>query len=127
MKRLIFAVLFAIAGVAAASETFVSTDGKIFSVREIRKVELVGTTFVITDAAGLSSYSYLKGDAVLFAKIVAKNPDWVQYNATTIYNPSVARYSACINTQSTFRWIGGGWTRISDNCGMYNAVLAKVN
>ncbi len=135
MKKAIFAVLAAVvlmvgcggAHAQASSNIYTSTDGKVFSLEKVRKVEYTNGVITLTFENGESSYNYLSDNGTVFNKVKAANASWLTSGTSVIYNPAKARYIVCNNNQTTFAWSNSGSETLADSCTMYQQAVSKSN
>lgn len=120
-----------------AKQTYISSDGKIFSIDNVRKItrDTVGNKIVLTYVDGNSSFDYLAdAGGAIFLNIKQTQPTLVSPpgDANVLYNPAYAKNVTCnpsVGT-TTMGWYGvnGGAEYVADGgCVMFNAIRYTPN
>lgn len=135
MKKVIFAVIafmLSLSAFAADPMTYKSSDGKIFSIEGVRKIQhdAGNGKIVLTFVNALDSGQFL-GDVngAVFNKIKLDHPEFLTHGSDTMYVQKEARWVLCLANKSNFSWRDAQAQDVADNCALaYQAAGAgKVN
>lgn len=139
MKKLILAAsifAFAVSAQAATlTEIFTSTDGKVFSLHDVRQVESNGMYVTLVHRDGGSTGGYLQDvGGTVYAKIVASEGFAKSYvkiaNVPKYINVNAAKYIYCNASTGvlTVGWNFGAPSEFADvGCVVYNQIKALGN
>lgn len=132
MKRILIAAALFLSAITAAqaaepSKTYVSQNGIVFSMEDVRKVESGGGLIVLTFSNGQNSGGFLQDSGAVYAKIKTDFPAWLTYGTAVIYNPAKARWVTCSSNSTTFGWAQTGSETLADGCALRQQADAKSN